>query len=216
VAANEPLARDPILRIEAGTHTTPILRVVVNKDERIMETVSLDKTVRIWAVKDGEGLRIYNTHNFSVKMDDTDFDSDSVWAQFAPGGRLLVAGLDGYLRLYDKTFKNNIKKKAPGGKWIVAARFSPDGKVIAVGYADSPRVDIVSAETLNYIKKANTRDIKKGILPGSLGRRTASTFMLAVVTIRAVGTQSFVGQRSRCAGTWNIPLLRTPSCKSYR
>jgi len=127
-----------------------------------METVSLDKTVRIWAVKDGEGLRIYNTHNFSVKMDDTDFDSDSVWAQFAPGGRLLVAGLDGYLRLYDKTFKNNIKKKAPGGKWIVAARFSPDGKVIAVGYADSPRVDIVSAETLNYIKKANTRDIKKG------------------------------------------------------
>ncbi|MBT3904213.1 MAG: hypothetical protein HOB79_14035 [Rhodospirillaceae bacterium] len=254
LAANEPLALDPILRIEAGMHTAPILRVVVDKDERIMATVSLDKTVRIWSVndgtllrtirvpvggsyegalysldispdgtrivtggwtgnwnggwsiyefdvatgemtrhvtkvpnrvnhmayspdgkylavsmkhpvgdtKDGEGLRIYNTHDFSVKMDDTDFDSDSVWAEFAPDGRLLVTGLDGYLRLYDKTFKNKIKKKAPGGEWIVAASFSPDGKYIAMGYGDSARVDIVSAKTLKYLKKANTRDIKEG------------------------------------------------------
>lgn len=248
-AAAEELATEPVLRIETGMHTAPILRAAVDGDNRFMATASLDKTVRIWSLSDGAllrtirmpigagyegalhslalspdgarvvtggwtghwsggwtiyefdtasgdlvrripdvpdrpmhmvysadgrylaivmknnfGLRVYDTGDFSVVADDRDYQSDSVWAEFAPDGRLLTSGLDGYLRLYDTDFKRIVKEAMPGGKWIVAASFSPDGQRIAVGYADSTRVDIVAGDTLKFLTQANTGDIKNGYL----------------------------------------------------
>lgn len=248
-AAGEQLATDPVLRIETGMHTAPILRVAVSRDASLMATASLDKTVRIWSVADGKlvrtlrmpvglgfegalhalalspdgnrlvaggwtgnwdggwslyefepatgkllrhlpgvperavhltysadgrhlavvmkndmGLRVYRTDDFSVAAEDRDYASDSVWAEFAPDGRLLTTGLDGYLRLYDKDFKRLIKVAAPGGKWVVEAKFSPDGQKVAIGYADSTRVDVVSGNDLKFLAQANTGDIKEGYL----------------------------------------------------
>ena len=248
-AVGEQLATHPVLRIETGMHTAPILRVAVSRDASFMATASLDKTIRVWSVADGKllrtlripvgvgfegalhalaispdgsrlvaggwtgnwdggwslyefematgrlvkhvagvperpthmtysedgrhlaivmknnmGLRVYGADNSNVVAEDHDYASDSVSAEFAPDGRLLTTGLDGYLRLYDKDFKRLFKEAAPGGKWAVEAKFSPDGKKIAVGYADSTRVDILSGDTLKPLAQANTSDIKEGYL----------------------------------------------------
>ncbi len=248
-AAGEPLATQPVLRIETGIHTAPILRVAVSRDANFMATASLDKTVRVWSVADGKlirtlrmpvglgfegalhalaispdgsrlvaggwtgnwdggwslyefelatgrlvrhiagvperpihmtysgdgrhlavvmkntmGLRVYRADDFGVVAEDRDYASDSASAEFAPDGRLLTTGVDGYLRLYDKDFRRLAKEPAPGGKWPVEAKFSPDGRKIAVGYADSTRVDVLSGETLKLLAQANTGDIKEGHL----------------------------------------------------
>ncbi|MBI2586247.1 MAG: caspase family protein [Rhodospirillales bacterium] len=283
-AGDEQLATHPVLRIETGMHTAPILRVAVSRDSRFMATASLDKTVRVWSVADGKlirtlrmpvgigyegalhalaispdgsrlvaggwtgnwdggwslyefelatgrlakhvagvperpvhmtysedgrhlavvmknnmGLRVYRADDFNVVAEDRDYTSDSVSAEFAPDGRLLTTGLDGYLRLYDKDFKRSIKEAAPGGKWAVEAKFSPDGKKIAVGYADSTRVDILSGDTLKLLAQAHTGDIKEGYL--------------ARVAWSADGRYLYAGGRYDRGG-WN-PIRRW-STDSYR
>ncbi|MGH6661636.1 MAG: WD40 repeat domain-containing protein, partial [Rhodospirillales bacterium] len=45
-AIGEQLATHPVLRIETGMHTAPILRVAVSRDASFMATASLDKTIR--------------------------------------------------------------------------------------------------------------------------------------------------------------------------
>lgn len=43
-----PRASPPLLRIEAGRHTSNILRISTDEQNRYLASVSLDKTVRIW------------------------------------------------------------------------------------------------------------------------------------------------------------------------
>lgn len=45
-----PPSSPPLLRIEAGRHTSSILRISTDEQNRYLATVSLDKTVRIWGL----------------------------------------------------------------------------------------------------------------------------------------------------------------------
>lgn len=63
---------------------------------------------------------------------------------------------EGEVRIYENRrghFKL-IKKATPGGaREPVSARFSPDGKLIAVGYRDAPVVDVLDAMTLRIVSR---------------------------------------------------------------
>jgi len=48
----------PVLRIEAGMHTAPIIRMDVDAQERFLVTASHDKTARVWDLANGELLQI--------------------------------------------------------------------------------------------------------------------------------------------------------------
>jgi WD40 repeat protein len=54
-AAGTPPA-DPQLTIETGMHTAAITRIFVSPTTGIVATASLDKTVRLWSLADGEAL----------------------------------------------------------------------------------------------------------------------------------------------------------------
>jgi hypothetical protein len=51
------LPADPILRIEAGMHTSLVTAVSLSADEKVLATGSYDKTVRLWSVPVGRLLR---------------------------------------------------------------------------------------------------------------------------------------------------------------
>lgn len=63
-----------------------------------------------------------------------------------PGGRLVTAGADGVLRLYDSSLRlvRQAQRPAPPG----SVRFSPDGRRIAVGHRGSAPVAVLSSEDL--------------------------------------------------------------------
>jgi hypothetical protein len=48
----------PVLRIEAGMHTAPIMRIDVDAQERFLVTASDDKTARVWSLAGGELLQV--------------------------------------------------------------------------------------------------------------------------------------------------------------
>ncbi|MBT5035392.1 MAG: hypothetical protein HOM51_12845, partial [Rhodospirillaceae bacterium] len=132
-AANEPLALDPILRIEAGMHTAPILRVVVDKDEQIMATVSLDKTVRIWSVKDGTLLRTIRVPiggGYEGALYSLDISPD--------GTRIVTGGWtgnwDGGWSIYefDVATGTMIRHVTKVPNRVNHMAYSPDGKYLAV------------------------------------------------------------------------------------
>jgi len=109
------------------------------------------------------GIRVFRAQDGTQVGADTGYGGPSFSIDFHRSSKLVSTSFDGMVRLYQVsgTDLNQIAKQtAPGGKKPFAARFSPDGTSIAVGYTDSPRVDVLSGSTLSYLYSANTRDAK--------------------------------------------------------
>ena len=236
----------PILQLETGMHTAVINRISVDADNRLLATVSDDKTLRLWQAKTGallktirvpigdgnegklyavalapkgdivavagwsdhddiylfstssgkllrrisalgnvindlawsddsarlaavlhggEGLRVYDRQGQRL-FKDSAYGSDSYSVDFAANGQLLTTGWDGYLRVYGPNYRLLRKHKAPGGKQPYQAAFSPNGRFIAVGFADSVNVNILAAQDLSLQYQPNI----DGVNNGNLGR----------------------------------------------
>ena len=110
------------------------------------------------------GIRIYETENYQQIASDADYGTDSYSCSFDSSNRLVTTSFDGYIRLYNADFKLIQKKNAPGGSQLYGAVFSPDGKQIAVGYDDSTRVDVLSANDFELLFSANTEGVDNGNL----------------------------------------------------
>ena len=102
------------------------------------------------------GIRIYKTDDYSLIKQDSDYQDSVYGLDFSDDGRLVTTSLDGYIRLYDKNFNLIRKKKAPGGSQPYQISFSPDGSRIAVGYDETPSVDVLSADDLDKLYSADT------------------------------------------------------------
>jgi len=83
------------------------------------------------------GIRLYQTSDYRLQAQDTNYKQASYWAEFDNNGRLVTTCKDGYIRLYNQKLKLLAKRKATGGRHPYAARFSPAGDKIAVGFQDS-------------------------------------------------------------------------------
>ena len=110
------------------------------------------------------GFGVFNASTGTLVFKDSDYGAASYSNDFSADGKLLTSSLDGYLRLYSADFKRLAKQSASGGKHPRLARFSPDGKRIAVGYSDSTQVNILSASDLSLLYSADTREVDNGNL----------------------------------------------------
>ena len=132
------------------------------------------------------GIRVYETNIKQQIAEDRNYSDNSYWADFDASGRLVTTCWDGYIRLYDKDLRLIKKKQGPGGKQPFAAVFSPDGHNIAVGYYESPNVDVLSAENLELRFSADTRHVKEGDL-SSVAWSIDGTYLYAAGTYRDYG-----------------------------
>jgi WD40 repeat protein len=112
----------------------------------------------------GEGIRIYESPSYTQVAKDTDYGDNSLWAEFDSQGRLVTSCDDGFIRLYDNNFKLLAKQTAPGGQQPYAVRFSPKGDRIAVGFADSTQVNVLSGQDLKVLYRPSTQGVDNGNL----------------------------------------------------
>ncbi len=106
-----------------------------------------------------EGLRVFRTADGAEIAADKDYGKESYGADFDIRGRLVTTCLDGYVRLYDRSFHLIAKKKAPGGELPYAVQFSPDGERIVVGFANTGKVSLLSGRDLSFLTSPDTTGV---------------------------------------------------------
>jgi len=121
-------------------------------------TYSNDGRYLAAGLRGDNGIRVYRTDDYSIVKEDRDYGDSVYGLDFSHDGRFVTTSDDGFIRLYDKNFKLIKKKKAPGGKHPCHKSFSPDGSKIAVGYGDTPNVDVLSSDDLEKLYSADTGD----------------------------------------------------------
>jgi WD40 repeat protein len=140
------------------------------------------------SVGGGEGIRMFNVISGKEVARDVEYRGKSYSADFRYDGRRLVtAAFDGYVRLYaveDESLKLLKRTKPEGGRQPFSARFSPDGRSIAVGFNEKTSVEVLSATTL----ERTARPTSKGVDNGDL----------ACVTWSSDGLYLFAG------GAWDV------------
>lgn len=115
----------------------------------------------------GEGLRIFDTASGQLLAEDRNYGGGlSYSVYFSNDGRLVTASTDGLLRLYSfdgRTLSLLATRAAPDGKTPRMARFSPDGKHIAVAFSPSGSgttgVNVVDARSLSLDYVPDTSEI---------------------------------------------------------
>ena len=110
------------------------------------------------------GMRLYRSCDGTEVGRDPAYGDNSYGADFDPSGRLVTTSWDGLVRLYDRDFRLRPKRQAPGGKRPFGVAFSPDGSRIAVGFADSTRVDVLSGQDLTPLYAPDTAAVDNGDL----------------------------------------------------
>jgi hypothetical protein len=90
--------------------------------------------------------------------------------EFAADGRLATAS-GGKVRLYDRDFKLvGPLRKASGGDQPCTTAFSPDGKMLAVGYSDAVTVDLFDGHSLARLVTLDNCHLVKGRQDALRGR----------------------------------------------
>jgi WD40 repeat protein len=107
-----------------------------------------------------KGLRVIDVAQAKEIAADRDYKGTSFGAVFAPDGRLFTVADDGFLRSYDQTFrliKRVRTKKRPYGVAV-----DPSGRLAAIGYYESPTVEIYRTSDLGFEFAAATAAFPPG------------------------------------------------------
>jgi WD40 repeat protein len=99
-----------------------------------------------------QGLRVFRVADRTLVSADRDFRDKLLEVDFSPGGRIVAAGLDGFVRSYDEGFALAGRIDAGlAGRQPFGVRYSPDGRFVAVAFNDVSRISILRGSDLSVV-----------------------------------------------------------------
>jgi WD40 repeat protein len=123
------------------------------------------------ALGGANGIRVYEAGaggRWAQQAADAAYGDSSYSVEFDGKGRLLATSGDGDLRLYAAGQRGTLttlqRRPAPGGREPFSARFSPDGRRIAVGFNDSTAIAVLDGASLAPLSSPDTSTIRNGNL----------------------------------------------------
>jgi len=140
------------------------------------------------------GFRVYKAPDFKEVARGKGYGDRGIWADFSANNELVTTSHDGYIRLYDSRFNLKEKIKAAPNERPLSAIISPDGSRIAVGYANSTRVEVFATDGLSRLFTANA--------PGNRGSLSFVAWSADGERLYAAG-QSKGSNQERLIRQWN-------------
>lgn len=113
------------------------------------------------------GMRLFSVADGQMIAEDRNYGGDSYFVDFSTDGRLVTTSFDGLLRLYrfdGQRLSLLAKRAAPGGAQPMASRFSPDSNRIAVGFNDTPAVNVLNTNDLAFEYAPDTEGVSAGMV----------------------------------------------------
>jgi WD40 repeat protein len=113
----------------------------------------------------GEGVRLWETAGWRLIAEDRDYGGKGSFdAAFDGAGRLYTVAFDGLIRRYDASGKLEAKAAARANNTPFSVAVHPGGGKLAIGFSDTPAVEVYDARTLEWLYAADTGDIAGGDL----------------------------------------------------
>ncbi len=97
----------------------------------------------------------------SVVLSDQSLPGDITALAFNDRENLIASADDGSIRLYNVDLKPAKTVQGKNGQKPSCLQFSPDGSKLAVGYTDTPAIDVFAATDLAYLYSPDTTDLAK-------------------------------------------------------
>ena len=150
----EDEAERPVLVLNTGGHTAPIVKVLFTPDGKEVVTVSGDQTIRLWDPTTGERLGVLRTP-FGLKA-----------ADLSPDGRTLAVGGYGRIFLIDLA-ELKLTAAMPSAQTVTKLAYSHDGNAIAAGRSDGAvdLWDAASHRLLRHARRAQALGLRRRFLP---------------------------------------------------
>jgi RNA polymerase sigma factor (sigma-70 family) len=158
-----------------GNGTRSVTRIDFSADGKMLASVATDGTLRLWEVASGKEIRKLSGWD-AVKQIPVGLLGDiHPWVKFSPDGKMLVSKDGGNVRLWEVASGKEIRRlldvRAAGGIGLVPqgnpqgqggmpangpapgvprnAAFSPDGKIVAVGFGSGVEVGYPNPDHLS-------------------------------------------------------------------
>ncbi|MBD3167333.1 hypothetical protein GF324_12100 [bacterium] len=110
------------------------------------------------------GLRVYDGLSGELIAEDRDYGHVAYGLDISEDGRIATSCYDGLIRLYGPDHALLKTTAAPGGKRPRSVAFSPDGTLLAVGYADQLQVDVLNVPALTPAAQPDVTGLRAGHL----------------------------------------------------
>jgi WD40 repeat protein len=134
-----------------------IAYLAYSPDGRFLAATTLAKT----------GVHVYRTDDFRLIGRDNEYGDSTYSAHFSRDHRLVTASDDGHVRLYrvtDDGLQLVARQRLIHGREAAIARFSPDGRRIAVGVYDLARIEVLDGQNLEFQYAPNVAGLSGGNL----------------------------------------------------
>jgi WD40 repeat protein len=145
---------EPILKIETGMHTAPIMRIGIDSAERYLVTGSDDKTIKVWELKRGKLIK-------TLRPPIGNGNEGKIYAvAISPDGRHIAGGgWTGYkwddsfsIYIFDLNTGKLIKRLSNLPKVILHLTYSKDGRYLVAGLGDNG-IRIYKTDDYSLIKE---------------------------------------------------------------
>jgi WD40 repeat protein len=114
--------------------------------------ISADGTRLAAALGGRAGIRVWDARNGTPLWEDAAYTGPARMVAFDPAGeRLAASGADGRLRVYDRAGRRIADRAPLQGARPFGLAWSPDGALIALGFEDRLRVEVMAASDLRTL-----------------------------------------------------------------